>query len=144
MGGGETLKDSKLTGMASESSGPLAAWLSQTGGTSHLLESRHPSLVNRAVVTKEGTSWTHRMLAQSFHLLSQGASPGPCTHPRVYCLSAAVCVTNACPTRGIKNNPVPNSVSQNNCLQSALLERMATKIRFPECVCVCVRTCVIF
>lgn len=82
MGGRETLRDGRLTAIASESSGLLEAWLSQTGGTSHSFESSCPSLVNRAVVTKEGTSWTHRMLAQSFHLLSQGASPGPCTNPR--------------------------------------------------------------
>lgn len=83
------------------------------------------------------------MLAHSLYLLSQGAGPRPWTHSRlrVYCLSAAVCVTNACLTRGIKNNPVTISISQNNCLQSALLGRLATKIRLHG-VCVCVFMCV--
>lgn len=46
----------------------------------------------------------------------------------VCCLPAAICVINACHTRDLKNSPVANSISQNNCLHSALLGRLATKI----------------
>lgn len=104
-----------------------------TRGASCSFKSCHPSLVSRAVVTKEGQPG-HRMLTCSLHLRSQGAGPTPWTHPRlgVYSLPAAVCVRNACPTRDIKNNPVANSISQNNCLQSALLGRLATKIKLPS------------
>lgn len=51
-------------------------------------------------------------------------------HPELWvnCLSAAVCAINACHTRGLKNNPVANSISQNNCLRSVLLGCVATKI----------------
>lgn len=76
--------------------------------------------------------------------VGSGMSPPPrgwllahWAHPGLWvcCLSAAVYVTDACHIGGIKNNPVANSISQNNCLQSALLGRMATKIRFPGMVC---------
>lgn len=58
---------------------------------------------------------------------------GPWMHPKLWvcCLSAAVYVINACHTRGLKNNPVANSISQNNRLRSALLGRLATKITLP-------------
>lgn len=75
------------------------------------------------------------MLASSHHLNGAGDYSevlvfGLWMHPKlwVYCLSAAVCVINACHTRDIKNNPVANSISQNNCLHSALLGQLATKI----------------
>lgn len=55
MGCGETVRDGRLVGITAESFGLLAAWVLQTGGTSHSFESSRPSLVNRVVVTKEGT-----------------------------------------------------------------------------------------
>lgn len=78
------------------------------------------------------------MVAFALHLngawdYSEGLTLGPWMHPELWvnCLSAAVCVINACHTRGLKNNPVANSISQNNCLRSALLGCVATKITLP-------------
>lgn len=75
------------------------------------------------------------MVAFSLHLngawdYSEVLALVPWKNPELWvnCLSAAVYVINACHTRGLKNNPVANSISQNNCLRSALLGCVATKI----------------